>query len=371
MAFEVIPVRASRELKQFIRCAWRVYEQDAYWVPPLISELKKTLSPKHNPFFEHAEAQYFLALQDGKPVGRVAAIVNQRHIDFHEESVGFFGFFECIPDYAITEALLKASADWLRERGLDVMRGPMSFSTNDECAMLIEGFDASPALMMPYNPRYYPEYMERFGLHKAKDLLAYLFTEDQETPPKLIRVAEGVRRRQRIQIRPLNLKQLDEEIPVLEVVYNRAWEKNWGFVPVTSAEFHHLADQLKQIADADLALFAEVDGKAVGFILALPDFHQAIKHANGRLFPLGLIKLLIASRRIDGIRVLLLGVVDTYRRLGVDALLLMEIFRAGRKKGYQWAELSWILEDNQMTNRLVRRIGGSVYKRYRIYDYTL
>ncbi len=371
MSFEVIPVRSSQELKQFIRCPWRVYHDDPYWVPPLLSEIKKTLDRQQNPFFEHAEAEYFVAVRDGQAVGRVAAIINYSHIEFHQEPVGFFGFFETIPEYEIATALLDESANWLRDRGLQVMRGPMSFSTNDECAMLVEGFDAPPALMMPYNPRYYPEYMERFGFQKAKDLLAYLFTSDQETPPKLVRVAETVRRRKHITVRPLNLKQLDKEIPLLEQIYNNAWEKNWGFVPVTSKEFQHLAHQLKQIADKDLALFAEIAGQPVGFVLALPDFNQALKRANGRLFPLGLLKLLLASRRIDGIRVLLLGVVDMYRQHGVEALLLMEIFRAGRKKGYQWAELSWILEDNVMMNRMSRNFGASAYKRYRIYDYAL
>lgn len=371
MDTDIIPVRSPQQLKRFIKCPWQVYGNDPYWVPELISEQKKHLDPDHNPFFEHAEAEYFVALQDGRPVGRIAATVDHNFIAFHEEPVGFFGFFECIPQYEVAEGLLQHAVDWLKGHQLEIMRGPMSFSTNDQCAMLVEGFDAPPALMMPYNPTYYPEYMERFGCRKARDLLAYLFTAEQETPPKLVRVAETVRRRQRITVRPIDLKRLDDELPLLEDVYNRAWEENWSFVPMTSNELHYMAKQLKQIADPALALFAEVDGHPVGFILGLPDFNQALKRANGRLFPTGLIKLLIASRKIDGIRVLLFGVVDEYRRKGIDALLLLEIFRAGREKGYQWAELSWILEDNVMMNRIMENFGASVYKRYRIYDYPM
>jgi GNAT superfamily N-acetyltransferase len=371
MSIDVTTVQSPSDLKVFINLPWQLYRGDPNWVPLLKSDLKKRLDRAHYPFFDHAQAEFFLARRDGRVVGRIAAIKDDAYTAFHEEPTGFFGFFECIPHQEAASALFSHAADWLRARNLTVMRGPMSYSTNDDCGLLVEGFDSPPAIMMTYNPRYYIDLIEGFGFQKAKDLLAYEITKEVSLSDRLVRTVELIKQRKKITIRPLIKKQINQEVQRVKEVYNSAWEKNWGFVPLTDREIDQMAKDLIQIIDPDLVLFAEVEGETIAFILALPDFYRALKHANGRLFPFGLLKILWHARKIDTARVLAFGIKEAYRRQGVDALLYYEVYKRGVEKGYRRGELSWILEDNALMNRAIENMGARVYKRYRIYDYPL
>lgn len=330
-------------------------------------DMRTLLSREKNPFFEHADAQYFLARRNGDVFGRIAANHNQLHNEIHHDTVGFWGFFESTNDPEVARGLFDAAAEWLRAKKLTVMRGPASFSTNDECGLLVDGLETPPALMMPHNPRYYVDLVEAAGFTKAKDLLAYQSTH-KDLPERLVRGTDILQRRHGVHTRTLNLKRFTDEVDLVKQLYNAAWEKNWGFIPMTDHEIDHLAKQFKPIIVADLVAFAERDGETIGFALGLPDFNVALKrNPSGRLFP-GILKILWAARTISRIRVPLLGTLPEWQGKGVDALLYRHIWEHGRAKGYDWAEAGWILEDNPaMKNGLVR-MGFEVYKTYRMYD---
>ena len=368
---DVTPVRSPTDLKAFINLLWTIYRNDSHWVPPLRSDLKKRLDKSRYPFFDHAEAEFLIARREGRVVGRIAAIKNDAHINFHEEQVGFFGFFESIEDPEVAAALFSHAAQWLQSHKLKVMRGPVNYSTNDDCGLLVEGFDSPPAILMSYNPPYYPNLIEGFGFEKAKDLLAYEITDEVQVPERLERTVQWIKKRKKITIRPLVKKQIHQEIQRVKEIYNSAWEKNWGFIPMTDREIDYMAEELIQIIDPDLLLFAEIEEEPVAFILALPDFYVALKHANGRLFPFGLLKLLWHKRKIDTARVLTFGIKEKYRQQGIDALMYYEVYKIGVAKGYRRGEMSWILEDNILMNRAAENMGATLYKRYRIYDYPL
>lgn len=366
----IVQVSGKRQRKAFVKLPWRIYGGDPLWVPPLIMERIAFIDPRKNPFFQHAEVALFLAFKDGNLAGRIAAIVNHNHNAFHKDKVGFFGLFECINDWDVARSLFDEAASWLRKRGMEVMRGPMSFSTNEEVGLLVEGFHESPMIMMPYNPTYYAELIERYGFRKEMDLLAFIRTAD-DMPQKLYRIADKTREKRGFTLRKVRMEELEKEILRFKEVYESAWERNWGFVPMTQAEIDHMAKELRKILDPDLVFFAEIDEKVVGFSLALPDINQALKRINGRLLPFGLFKLLYYSRKIDQLRVLLLGVAQGYRRMGIDAALYMETFKEGLKKGYKRGEFSWILETNEAMIRPLERLGARHYKTYRVYDYPL
>lgn len=365
-------VSDTQGLDQFIRFPWAVYEGDPNWVPPLISEMKFILG-EENPFFHHAEAAYFLAKNGKTVVGRIAAIIDRNHINTHNEQVGFFGFFECLPDPAIASGLLDAAASWLKERDIEVMRGPMNPSTNDECGFLLEGFDSPPMIMMTYTPPYYLAYMEKCGMMKAKDLYAYLsIIGDVSAGGRLERLASGVRSRvPGITVRPAVMKNFHRELEVVKDIYNSAWSHNWGFVPMTEEEIESMAKRLKTLIVPELLIMAEVDGAPAAFFMAVPDYNQVLKKVNGRLGPIGLLKFLWYSRRIKDIRVLTMGVKEEYRKKGIEGLLYLESFKAAMKKGYERAEMSWILEDNVLMQRGCELMGGQLYKKYRIYEKSL
>ena len=330
-------------------------------------DMRTLLSPEKNPFFQHAEAQYFVGRMDGRTVGRIAAIKNDAHNHEHGDKVGFFGFFECLEDQELADALFRAAGDWLRGKGFDTMRGPMSPSVNDECGLLVDGFTTPPALMMPHNPTYYVSLIERAGFTKAKDLICYQSTYT-DMPERLVRATRVVAERKGIKLRQLNMKRFKDEVELVKQLYNAAWEKNWGFVPLTEAEIDHLAKQFKPVVVPELVCFAEKDGQTIGFALALPDLNVALKrNPSGRLFP-GLLKVLWAARKITRCRILLLGALKEYRGSGVDALMYAWIWEKGRAKGYDWGEAGWILEDNAAMNNAIQRIGFVPYKTYRVYD---
>jgi GNAT superfamily N-acetyltransferase len=331
------------------------------------------LSRTKNPFFEHAEAEYFIAERDGDVVGRIAAISNRLHNETHEDRVGFFGFFESIDDQDVANALLEAAAGWCRALGHDVLRGPTSFSVNDECGLLVDGFDTPPALMMPQNPPYYIGLLERAGLVKAKDLWVYQGGSEQgyvPVPERLARATEMIRQRQGITLRSLNMKDFEGEVERIKELYNSAWEKNWGFVPMTEHEIDHLAEQFKPVVIPEMVPMAEKDGKLIGFGIALPDLNVIFRtNRSGRLFPM-ILRLLWAlkMKRIRRARILLLGVVPAYRGKGVDAMLYHWIWTKSAERGIYWGEAGWILEDNPAMNAGLEKMTFRVYKTYRLYD---
>jgi len=370
MKIEVTPVLNKKELMQFIKFPWKIFKNNKVWVPPLIGEMKKFLSPGHNPFFNHSEVELFCARKNGEVVGRIAAILNTRHIKVHKEKLGFFGFYDTIPEYAVSQALFDTVRVWLHGRKLKVMRGPANFSQNDSCGLLVDGFQYPPVVMMPYNPEYYKEHVENYGFKKAMDLYAWRIL-DPKIPERLLKGVKAVQKNPSINVRKIDMKKFDDEVKIIRDLYNSAWELNWGFVPMTDEEFNHLAKNLKQIVDPDLVLIGEVNGLPAGFSLALPDINEAIIKTNGRLFPFGLIKLLWYSRKIKGIRVIVMGVKKEFRKIGVDTLFYYKTFQEAVRNGYRYGELSWILENNFLMNKVLENIGAEIYKTYRMYDYTI
>lgn len=372
MSVVVRPVVSASERKRFLTLPWSIYP-DRYpaWVPPLLMEERKRLDPEKNPFFEHGDVALFLATQEGRPVGRIAAVENTLHNEYHADLVGFFGQFECVEDQEVANALLDAAAAWLRAQGLESIRGPVNFSLNEESGLLVDNFEDPPAILMTYNPPYYQRLLETWGMSKAKDLWAWSGSK-QVFNERRFRVLERViaRSPHRIEVRNLDMKNFDRDVDLIRRLYNEAWEDNWGFTPMTDAEVDHMAKGLKPVVDPDLAMIGLVDGQPAGFALSLPDVNQAIKPVNGRLFPFGILKLLRGMKRIDRIRIITLGLLPAYRRSGLDALFYFETFKRGTGKGYH-GESSWILEDNTVMNRALEKMGFSLYKTYRLYEKAL
>ena len=364
LSVEVAPARTSRDQRQFLELPYSLYRGNPHWVPPLRLAQKDILNTKRHPFYKTADVEMFLARRSGRVVGRVMAILNHAHNEFHSERAGFFGFFEAENDQEAASALFEESADWLRSRGAELMRGPMNPSTNYEVGLLVDAFDQSPAVMMTYNPAYYPELIERCGFEKAMDMYAYLVGVDTyESAGKLKRVAERLKAKAGIRVRTVDLKNFKEEAQLVRRIYNDAWSTNWGFVPVSEEEFEHLAKDMKQIVDPRVVLIAEqqVDGAAprpIAFMLAIPDVNRALKKINGRLFPFGLLKLLWHSRKIDSIRIVIMGVVKEHHNLGIASVLYDEIHERAPRSGYPTGEMSWVLETNTMMNRAADLLGA-------------
>jgi hypothetical protein len=365
---EIIEVKTPRDLDDFIKLPFSIYSQDPLFVPPLIMDMRERFSQK-NPFFLHANVKYFLAKQKGKLSGRVASIVDHRHTEFHNDKVGFFGFFESVNDYSVASSLLDAALEELRKEGMDTIRGPMNFSTNEECGFLIEGFEEHPILMTPYNPPYYSELAESYGMEKAKDLYAYICDIPEELSGKILRVAEIAEKRG-IRVRPISKDIFESEMRIFRDVYNSAWAKNWGFIPLTEEETNYSAKKLKSIVLPELTLIAENGKEPVGFMGMLPDFNFVLKKMKGRLNPITIMKAAYYSKKITDLRLLLLGIKAEYRHKGVDALMFREGFMGIREKykRFKRVEFSWILEDNIPVQRLVEMMGSRLYKRYRVYE---
>jgi len=365
-------VDTEQDRMTFIRFPWVIYKGDKYWVPPLIFDVRKNLNIHKNPFFKHAEMDLFLAEDDGKVVGRIAAIKNDNHNNFHKDKTGFFGFFETIDNSEVSDLLLDTACGWCRDKGLDEIRGPVNPSTNDECALLIDGFDSSPVFLMTYNPPHYKDKIESFGFEKAMDLYAYRIPKevitDRKVMDKLERMAKLIKQRADIVTRTIDMKELTSEVRKIEEVYNSAWENNWGFVPLTTDEFDYMAESLKMVVDPNLVLFAEVNGKPAGFSLTLPDFNQVLKKMNGRLLPFGFIKLLLYKRKIDWLRVIIMGVKPEYQKRGIDSVFYLETIKGGNTHHYKGAEISWVLEDNMAMRQTAEKLGARIYKTYRIYN---
>jgi len=354
---------------RFIKTQWIPYRGNPYWVPPLIMDRKKLIDRRKNPFYKHAEMELFLAEREGKPVGRIAAILNHNHNSEHSENIGFFGFFESIEEREVAHALLDAAKEWLAARGVEAIRGPANPSVNDEYGMLIEGFDKSPAIMMPYNPPYYPAFLESYGFTKARDLYAWGVYGDRVITEKLRRGTELVKKRYGFAFRPVNFKDFEHEVRIIRELYIKAWERNWGEVPMTEEEFRYAANDMKMVADPDCIVIAELKGKPVGFGLALPDINQVlVDNRGGHLLPALVRLLLFRRRKITRVRIIILGALEEYRHTGIGGALFYEVGTRGMSKGYFEGEASWVLEDNVMMNRGAELMKGEITKRYRIYQ---
>jgi len=373
MSIVIKKAETKKDLKKFVKLPWKIYKNNLYWVPPLIIDKLSMLDKKKHPFYKIADVEFFLAEKDGELVGRIAAIVNHKHNEFHNDKVGFFGFFECINDQEVANSLFDTVKEWLKERGMDTMRGPMNPSTNYELGLLINAFDKSPQVMMTYNPEYYITLFENYGLKKSMDLYAYLIKNETTVTDKLKRVAEIVQKRRPFVVRTINMKDFDNEVKKVKEIYNDAWSKNWGFVPYTDEEFDHMAKDLKLIVNPDLVLIAELEGKPIGFALSLPNINEIlINNPSGRLFPTGIFKLLFGKNKVKTCRIITLGIKRDYQKLGYDSVLYYETWRrATQENGIVAGEASWVLEINDMMNRAAELLNGELYKKYRIYDFPL
>lgn len=364
-----IPPGAS--LRPFVDLSWKVNARDPAWVPPLRRVVEQLLDRRRHPFHLHAEAAYFLAERGGEPVGRVAAVENRRYNEYHGERTGFFGLFECLDDPEAAGALLEAASAWLRGRGMERLVGPMNLSTNDELSspgVLVEGFETPPAVMMSHNPPYYARLLEGAGLAKEKELVAY-WMASPVPPARAVAAMERLAGRMGARIRSVRMRDLKEEVRRVQEVYNAAWSQNWGFVPMTPAEFEHMAKELRPVVDPHIVFLAEKeDGEPIGFCLCLPDLNRALRHLpDGRLFPFGVFKFLWHRRGIDTLRVLTLGLKPGYQHLGLGAAMYVHAFREAAARGYRAGEGSWILEDNREMRGAMEKMGATAYKTYRVY----
>ncbi|MDC1173957.1 GNAT family N-acetyltransferase [Bacteriovoracaceae bacterium] len=365
---KIVPVRTSKQLKDFIHTPWNLYQGDEKWVPPLRMAVADLLKPKH-PFYETSDMQNFVAYQGKKPIGRISAVWNKNHNDFHEEKRGFIGFTEFPNDQGIAQKLFDTAEKWLKEKGANCILGPMNPSTNYECGTLVEGFEDPAQIMMTYNQPYHDDLYKKNGYTKAKDLIAYRLKTEFDMPEIIKRIADRTEKKEKITYRHAKKKNWDAEVDLMHEIYNDAWEKNWGFIPMTPAEFLHTAKDLKTIIDEKLIIIVEVDNKPAGFIVTLPDLHQVLKKIpNGKLLPTGLFKLLNQKKYVNRCRVITLGMKKEFRKKGLETLLYTKAHQVIKEQGYGEIEMSWILEDNLNMNKPLIRMGGEPYKKYRIYQ---
>ena len=378
MAVEIRPVVSRRELNTFIKLPWRIYRNEPNWVAPLLMDLKEQLDQAKNPFFEHAEAQYFLAWRDGRAVGRISAHIDRHMQEFQDNDWGLWGWFECENDPEAARALMDAARDWLSERGAGTMIGPMSFTTNDECGLLIEGHEHPPIILGPWHHAYYQTLLEHdLGLSKVMDLYMWSLNVSgrDKVHPAIWEMADKVESEHGIVCRNFRKRDLQAEVGRFLEVYNAAWERNWGFVPLTEREVRHYAKKLKPILDENWAMVAEKTdtGEVVGAALTLPDYNQVLAklRPRGRLLPLGWLTVLRQRSKIDAVYVFALGVKPAYQHTGVAAKLYQLHFDAAEHRPQKGGEMGWILETNTPMNRGMEAMGAEVVKRYRVYERVL
>jgi GNAT superfamily N-acetyltransferase len=363
----VRPVGSRADLKRFIRYPFAKYRGDPHWVPPLLISEREQFDPAKNPFFEHARMNLYLAERDGEVVGRVAAIDDDNHNHTHDDNLLFFGFFEA-GDGDVAESLLARVEERGRELGREALRGPANPSMNHNAGFLIDAFDSDPYLMMPYNPPEYPRYVEQIGFRKVKDLYAWTFEREWEIK-KIGRLAARVHKRyEDLEIRPVDMKRWDEELERFRDLYNRSWERNWGFVRYTDAEFDHLAREFKMILDPELVALAEVEGKLAGITVLLPDANQVFKRMRGRLLPFGIFYFLRRDRIIDQLRLPILGVAPEHRNKGFELAMIHALYERVMAREFRRCEASWTLEDNHAMNHVIEAGGARHYKTYRMYQ---
>jgi GNAT superfamily N-acetyltransferase len=368
---EVSEVSSRRDRDTFIKFPWRIYANDPAWVPPLIIERKAFLDRNRHPFYQHGDAALFLARRDGEIVGRIMASDDPNYNSLHQTNVGCFGLFECVEDHNVAAALFEAAANWLRKKGRTEMMGPIDYSTNYVCGLLIDGFQFPPTILTAHNPPSYQQLIESCGFTKAKDWYAWWFADPSRAATQLRRLATRFQRRSPGTIRPANLKNLRDESRRLREIYNQAWEENWGFVPFTEVEIEFMTKELKPLLVPEFAWIAEMGNEPVGFALCLPDINVILRDLNGRLtrfgLPIGLLKLLFYKKHIRKGRLIALGVVEKYRRAGIAEMLVLRVIEETMVKRGMTGELSMTLEDNFMINRFLEAIGAQRYKTYRIF----
>ncbi len=381
-ALTIRTVQSPADLATFVRFPWQVYQDDPNWAPPLYFDRKGLFDREKHPFFKFADAEFFIAWRGNMPVGTIVAMVNHRHNEFHEEKAAHFGFFEVLRDQEAAVALLDVACDWARQQGMTKILGPANYSSNYTYGMLVDGFDSPPVIEMTYNPAYYVDFVEGAGFSNAMDLWAWYSPlreqygqEGEDLPVKLVRVVNKIKQRYNITLREINMKDWDNELERFKNIYNAAWSKNWGFVPLTDAELHLIAESLKMVVDPRVTLFAEIDGKPIGASVPLPNINEILVKA--RPGPsmvssiLAAVRLLLGRRRVKLLRVFAMGVVEEYRGRGVDALIYFETLQRAIKYGYTEGEASWILANNDMMNRAIEMLGARIYKTYRIYQKAL
>jgi GNAT superfamily N-acetyltransferase len=372
-SLKVEPVRTWWQRRQFINLPWSIYCGDPHWIPPLLGNHKEMLDYSHSPFYDDAEIQTFLAQRNGVPVGRIAGIVNHAHNRRFQEQRGFFGFFECEDDQQTAHALFEAVKEWLRERKLTVVRGPTNPSTNHECGLLVDGFDTSPTFMNTYNPRYYEALVEGCGFRKAQDLYAFFVRSSKlaEVAARLERFLRARGERFNIKFRPFDVRKFQSEVRLFLDSFNQAYDRVWGFVPMSSAEIDHMAAGLRSLITPELTTIAEVDGRAIAAVFALLDYNPRIKAIGGRLFPFGFIRLLANRKAIKRIRVVSTHVTPEFQGWGLGPLLVAHLLPAIQAWGIEEVEFSTVIESNQLSHATLRRAGAKITKTYRIYDLNL
>jgi GNAT superfamily N-acetyltransferase len=374
---EVRQVKTPQERKAFVTFPWRVYQGDHNWVPPLISDQMDYLNPEKGAFFTHAQVALFYAQCEKEMVGTIAAFVD-RHVPQQDgDAVGGFGFFELLDNFDYARALLNAACSWLRERGMQLMSGPTNFTDTEAPGVLIDGADCPPVMLEAHTPPYYQDFLERYGMEKSHDLYAWrafrsqIGEELQNIPPDLLKVAEAARKASKVEIRKIRMEQWDSEIARAVELFNATLNHLPNFVPLSLNDFKRMADKMKMFLDPDLALFAEVGGKPIGFCVAIPDVNQVLIHLNGRLFPFNWLRVRSLIRHIDAVSFKLMGVLEEYRHRGIDAMLYLEAVKAIYRKGYAWLDGSVTSEYNPVVNLIAHRLGAEMYKHYRIYQIQL
>ena len=364
---EIIVAEGGSELKDFIDLPWRIYAGYPHWVPPLKKEVRRMLDPHRHPFWEFSEGILFLARRGSKTVGRIAGIIDRHYNEFHNEKMGIWGFFECADDPEAAAALFSSVETWARRKGMTFMRGPLSPSTNYEVGLLIEGFNDPPALMMAYNPPYYPRLVESCGFTKEKDLLAFLIDGDYRLPDWMDRLAERIAKKG-IHIRPSRPKDADSEFALIREIYNDSWSANWGFVPLSDREMRDIQKNVMEFVDPDMVFFIEYEDEPVAFCVIFPDMNPLLKRLNGRIGLMGMLKFLLHRREINGLRLLMFGVKEQFRQLGLPMLAFQHIYKLAREKEkYRYLEMGWTLEDNESVNSLIEEAGARRYKKYRVF----
>jgi hypothetical protein len=372
---EIKEVIKKQEWNLFLKLPWHLYKNDPLWVPPLLYDLKRQLNPRSNPFFQHGEAKYWIALKGGNCVGRIAAIIDHHHNAHYSEKTGFWGFFESIDDTSVSNALLDAAHEWLEKMGMRRGRGPVNLSVNNECGFLIEGFDRSPIMQMSYNPAYYADLLENYGYTKEHDLFAYYISDEMLGNERIMhrvkRISDLVVQRENITFRCFDTKDFGGEVEKMRLLFNDYLSDCWGILPMTKDEAEFMAKSLRPVLIKELALFAESGGKTIGCLLSLPDINQILKSMNGKLFPFGIFQMLFNKHKMRDIRVMFMGINKSFRRKGLEAVFIYKTIIEASKRKFKGAEMSWVSETNPGMVHELENLHAKLYKRYRVYGMPL
>lgn len=365
---EIIAVEGRAALRDFIDLPWQIYAAYPNWVPPLKKDVSRLLDPRKHPFWEFSERILFLARRGSQAVGRIVGVVDRNYNQCHNEKMGIWGFFECVDDQEVAAALFASVEKWVAGKGMTFLRGPLSPSMNYEAGLLVEGFNYPPVVGMAYNPPYYLALIESCGFTKEKDLLAFLIDGEYRLPDWMEQLAERIDRKKGITIRHVDPKRIDAEYKLIREIYNDSWSGNWGFVPLTVHEMQDIQKSVKTFADPGLVFFMYYDDEPAAVCVIFPDVNPLLRHLNGRLTPFGLFKAFIYRRQVNGLRLLMFGIKEKYRQLGLPMLAFRHIYEVARQqKHYHKLEMGWTLEDNESVNALTLETGAQIYKRYRLF----